>query len=63
MLAHEFGDNLAISVQQDSETRGAFEVELSGELIHSKLSVSSHGRCETATETAALLQKIREALE
>ena len=50
-----------MTTEKDSETRGAFEVELDGALIHSKLT-RGDGRCEDEAETAALLEKIRAAL-
>lgn len=49
-------------MEKDSQTRGAFEVDVNGELIHSKLT-RNEGRCETEAERAALIAKIKAVAE
>ena len=58
-------ENLMVVVEQDAETRGAFEVTLNDEqLLHSKLTRANFGdaRCETEEEVAYLVAKICAAL-
>ena len=38
---------------------GAFEVTAEGSLIHSRLSIKGHGKCETALERRRVLTKLR----
>ena len=52
---------MAVETEKDSQTRGAFEVELDGDLIHSKLT-RGDGRCEKEEENAELIATIRAAL-
>ena len=59
-----FGDHVTIATEQDVQTRGAFEVSLCEELLHSKLTRSNAGdaRCETEEEVGYIIAKISAAL-
>ena len=46
-LGAEFAGKGAISTQQTTCGTGAFEVTAGGQLIHSKLTVQEHGKCQT----------------
>ena len=51
---------MTIVAEEDTETRGAFEVSLNGELLHSKLTHAERGdaRCETEEEVAYVVAAI-----
>ena len=59
-LRKTFDAKLLITVQQDSDMRDAFEVDVDGELLHSRLTRSAFGdaRCESEEEAAYLIAKI-----
>ena len=64
LLEKEIGSKIAVTTEKDSQTRGAFEVELDGELLHSKLNNKGRdGRCETPDEVEGLIGKITERLQ
>ncbi len=61
MLADEFGESINLSQAQAPEKKGAFEVEVGGKLVHSKLTMG-HGKCQTDEELDAIIASIRVAL-
>jgi hypothetical protein len=44
---------------KSTKMSGAFEVSCNGVLIHSKLSVKEHGKCESALERRRVVEKLR----
>ena len=54
---------VAITVVQRGNVRtamsGAFEVTAAGSLIHSKLTIKGHGKCETSLERRRVLTKLQ----
>ena len=42
--------------------QGAFEVTVGGRLVHSRLKIQGHGKCETAEELDALVETIEAEL-
>ena len=58
-LKQEF-DGIKITKNIYSGAAGAFEVDVDGELIHSKLTMAGHGKCTTDAELDNVMDKIRE---
>lgn len=57
-LADAFGDAVRVVLRRDPGATGNFEVTLAtGEVLHSK-KTGGGGRCESAEETAAVLEKL-----
>ena len=42
---------------------GAFEVEVAGKLVHSKLTMAGHGKCQTEEELDNIIEAIKKTLE
>lgn len=55
--------NIRVTLAERGSVRtsmsGAFEVTAAGALLHSKLSIKGHGKCESALERRRLLVKLR----
>ena len=63
-LKKTFGCLVQISAEEDAERRGAFEVDLNGLLVHSKLTNSDIGDacCSTEVEKQYIVAKVCAAL-
>lgn len=46
-------------MQQTTCGTGAFEVTAGGQLIHSKLTIQGHGKCQTDEELDNIIAKIQ----
>ena len=57
-MKQEFAGKITISKNVYSGASGAFEVDIDGELIHSKLTMAGHGKCQTDQELDAVMEKI-----
>ena len=59
VLDEEFeGEDVVVTETRDAGITGNFEVTANGQLIHSKTS-GGKGRCESASETKAVIDAIR----